>query len=250
MVIDSESYKNWLISGHWFKYKDLGGQLYDKDKGPGLDDIVQGPLADCYLIAGLGAIAHKNPYLIRNMIQKNENGTYTVTFYELDANGNPAKPIKITVDDTLPTQDGKNPHFASSTDKGELWPAIIEKAYVKWKGGEGDYEDIGYGYPTSVLSELTGAPATSFDTSKHSSNKIAEEIEGALQKGLPVMVGTKEKPGHGLVKSHAYVVKRVYKKGGVYKVDLHNPHGKNHTTLTMKDLYNSSSSFAVGGIGG
>lgn len=249
VVVDSEYYENWLVSGHWFKYKDLGGQLYDLDKGPELDDIEQGPLGDCYLIAGIGAIAHKNPHLIRNMIHDNENGTYTVTFYELDANGNPAKPVKITVDGTLPTQNGKTPCFASSTDEGERWPAIIEKAYVKWKGGEGDYEDIEGGY-LRVLSELTGAPITSYFTAEHSSGEIATKIEGALQKGLPVMVGTNKDSSHGLVGKHAYVVERVYKESGVYKVELHNPHGKNHATLTMDELCNSSHGFAIGGIDG
>ena len=220
----SERFRNWLKSGHWFTYRKFQGQLFVD--GPELEDIKQGKLGDCYLIAAMGAVAQRDPDIIRRMIRNNGDGTYTVTFHELDANGHPIRPVEVVVDGKLPTKDGKSPCFASSSDKGELWPAIIERAYTKWKGGEGDYEDIEGGISSRAVAELTGYPTrqVSLQQYKDSPDRVLDMIKNAIDNGHPIVAGgaPKRVAGAGVVAHHSYVVEGVTPDG---KIILRNPWG-------------------------
>lgn len=131
------------------------------------NDITQGGLGDCYFLASMAAIAKQNPELIKNMIQDNKDGTYTVTFYERRSFYEFWKPefeaVKITVDNTFPVRDG-SPIFSqpgdTSGDEKELWPMIAEKAYAKWRGGYGDIEG---GWPHDAMEQITGASSHTYD---------------------------------------------------------------------------------------
>jgi len=67
----------------WDSRKSVQGSDFNikKDKrfvdGPSLTDIHQGALGDCYLIAGMGAIAYLHPEYIERAIHQNDDGTYT-----------------------------------------------------------------------------------------------------------------------------------------------------------------------------
>jgi Flp pilus assembly pilin Flp len=66
-------------------YEDLAGDLFimgDDDHAIHPSDIDQQGLGDCYLLASLAEIAQQNPELIRDIIRPNDNGTFTVTFYD------------------------------------------------------------------------------------------------------------------------------------------------------------------------
>ncbi len=226
--------------------------------GPALFDIQQGALGDCYLIAGMGAIAYLHPECIEQAIRKNEDGTYTVTFYDNDGN-----PVEITVTDDFPTsKSGRS--FATSTQKGEEWVSLVEKAYVKWKTGgteTKDYEKIAGGDPGEIMRSLTGKSIDTLNIRKDSADEIGKNIQEALKEGNPVTVGIKPTTWqrlnnaldilipddwvditHGdsqdLVGNHAYVVKSI--DGD--KVTLYNPWGiglEKHPaefTLSTSDL--------------
>ena len=74
-------------------------------------------------------------------IQNNDNGTYTVTFHDGD------EEVEVTVTADVPVDSDGEPIFAefpySGVDQNgsdyELWPAIIEKAYARYRG---DYREI------------------------------------------------------------------------------------------------------------
>lgn len=57
-----------------------------RDRGSEKDymSVRQGPYGDCYLLAPLAAVAATRPDLLRNMVQSNNDGTYTVKFYGHD----------------------------------------------------------------------------------------------------------------------------------------------------------------------
>ena len=48
--------------------------------GPNWNDVNQGYLGDCYLLACLAGVAYRNPNVISSMITSNGNNTYGVSF--------------------------------------------------------------------------------------------------------------------------------------------------------------------------
>ena len=156
----------------------VGGALFVEGTNDGNsvhpNDVDQGRLGDCYLIAALGALAHKNPEAIKDMIKDNGDGTYTVTFYDtnpdryrfpfstggfMDFNTTPELvPVEVTVDADVPMKDG-HPIYAGFGDSGtEMWVMLIEKAYAKHFGND-SYEGIEGGRPGRAMEHITGSPS-------------------------------------------------------------------------------------------
>jgi hypothetical protein len=88
-------------------------------------DVRHGALADCYLVAAMGALAKSNPAALRNAVVDLGNGAYRVRFYSTNAAG------RAFTKDVLTTYD------AGARADAPLWPAIIEKAYAAWSRNPG-----------------------------------------------------------------------------------------------------------------
>jgi len=139
--------------------------------GPSMNDINQGYLGDCYLLAALAEVANQNPSIIQSMITNNGNNTYGVRFY-VDGNAE-----YVTVNDSLP--DGGT-IFNSATN---IWASLVEKAYAQIQASgvitgnnvnDGNsFSTIGNGGdPEYTLEEITGASTiTDFDAGSSSWNE-------------------------------------------------------------------------------
>jgi hypothetical protein len=102
--------------------------------GPRAQDVDQGDLGDCYLMASLASVAAKNPQAIRDMIIDNGDDTYTIRFF------NGGKAEYVTVDRFLPTNSSGKLVYALGGRSASLpalqavyspiWCALIEKAFV------------------------------------------------------------------------------------------------------------------------
>ncbi len=131
-------------------------QLFKKGITP--SDVCQGKLADCYFLSCLATLA-ETPGCIEGMFNTktvNAAGIYSVNFY---VNG---KRQEVVVDDYVPC-DPKNNHlpcFAYSSQMGEIWAMIIEKAWAKLHG---TYCMIRKGSTLSALPHMTGAASQRFD---------------------------------------------------------------------------------------
>lgn len=237
---------------HKAEYADFGNQVFDN--GAQLEDIQQGYLADCYLVAAMGAVAMQRPDLIEKMIKDNGDGTATVTLYTdgtaLAAPGH-GKPVDVRISMKLPSANGSNPTYARSKSK-ELWPSLIEKAYVAQFGG-GDYQGINAGgSPGDAMSAIMGTASNGFSTSSLDAKECVEQLETMLKAGKPTVAASfgkddaknntalqklsDEKNVHAW---HAYVVKKADSKSGM--VTLFNPWGSSHpaelTGEEFKQLY-------------
>ncbi len=121
---------------------------------PSVNDIAQGALGDCYLLAGLSSIVHASPQMIKDCMRDNEDGTVTVRFYR-DAKkaDEPMTPVYVRVKKSVPEGDV----YA----KGSLWVQMIEKAYAASslhgdQGPELSYNTIAGGTSDKFISRLTG----------------------------------------------------------------------------------------------
>lgn len=112
-----------------FRWEMLPGQTPFVASEPGgvtveLDDVEQGFLSDCFLVAAMAATADLQPQVIMQTVIETAD-SYIVRF----ANG-----VVVEVTKALPINRRGTLAFAQSADKHaglhEVWPAIIEKAYA------------------------------------------------------------------------------------------------------------------------
>ena len=149
-----------------YGYKDMapsaGKEMSPDSADPKTADVSQGGIGDCYLMAGMGAVAAGRADLIKQMIKYDKATlTYTVTFKEKQGDGS-FKDVPVKVTAFLPTASGASPVYAQDEakaggDNQALWPAIVEKAYAAWKG---DYQTIVGGSPGKAMEAITGAGST------------------------------------------------------------------------------------------
>ena len=120
------------------------------------NDPVQGDLPDCYLIAALSSLAFLNMIPAKQPV----NSSYSFTFYNPPPvlGGTPTAAPAVNVTYNLPLAAGKY-YYSKSFTTGEIWIAMYEKAFARWKGNNTDtpdYRVICQGDPVYALLNLTG----------------------------------------------------------------------------------------------
>lgn len=229
-VLDSMAYK-------WEPVGDKG-KLYIDDVS--YQDVVQGGAGDCYFVSSLASLAKVDPGAIKDAIKQNDDGTYTVRFFEKGAKG-AMKPVYVTVSDELVMSEGRPLYLRSTTDKTpadaehpiETWGPIMEKAYATWKGG---FQQIGDGgRPEEAILALTGKTAQSDLPLLLEPKQVFDRLKQAIAKHHPTTASTwptntnggQQSEALGLVSGHAFTVLSVGEEGGQKYVEVRNPHGKN-----------------------
>ncbi len=185
------------------------------------NDVRQGYVGDCSMMATIASVASLNPNFIRDAIIDNHNNTYTVRLY--DSHG---KAEYITVDGELYRDPNGNPVYAYSSQVNEIWPAIIEKAYARWEGG---YANIKSRAVTDTIMTLTGTRAH-YTSNQIPASMLYGAIRSSLANGSPVVAQSYNDSsryiGTQIVDNHAYSVLRVYEESGQQWVVLRNPWGR------------------------
>ena len=207
------------------RYQWTAGTLI-KD-GVSKDDVIQGMLGNCNVMAAIAAVAAQQPKRIEEMIKDHGDGTYTVHFHDLTA-ATPTR-VPITVDGQLPTRNG-GLEFGKNRDRTELWVGVMEKAYAQWKGG---YDVVGKGGSLQdALSALTGRVGGVIPVAPGDEKDTFEVAEYALKAGLAVAAATKGEDQEALYKGtavyagHGYSVLGVSKTGAETFITLRNPWGE------------------------
>lgn len=199
--------------------------------GPHLSDVRQGALGDCYMLAPLGAMIHRDPNDVRRMIRPDGTG-YLVAF-----------------------GDGKTVHVAGPTDaelamggastNDGLWIRIVEKAYGSRSFDDSDAprlsrDTMNGGRPSVAGRGFTGHRFTSLpligDYRKEIDEadlqtrlvKLRQAIPATLADHRLVLAATahKETP-KSINGGHAYAVFDY--DPATDRITLWNPHGDNFT---------------------
>lgn len=114
-------------------------------------DITQGMLGDCYFLSAMSVLPER---AIRDMIIKINHeeewrkvGAFCVCFYK---NGHAEY---VIIDDFFPTlPNGEWAFVKGGSNKNELWPMVLEKAYAKLNGS---YAYIEAGKVQYALADMT-----------------------------------------------------------------------------------------------
>jgi hypothetical protein len=192
--------------------------------GPSYLDVEQGQSGDCWLLAGLAAVAAQDPQDIKDMFTYDgttvENGAtvgvYTVRFYN---SSNVAQ--YVTIDTELPA--GGN--YYDQVNNGVLWVALAEKAYAVANGlgyvtttapNSNTYAALYSGNASWALRAIAGVSESDSPTS-------TSQLAAAWNAGNFIVLSTNSPPNSLMVANHAYAVVGYNAATGLF--ELMNPWG-------------------------
>lgn len=189
--------------------------------GPSMDDVQQGQVPDCFVLAPLASLASQSPEKLREMAVDLGDGTYAVQFYR---NG---VATYVRVDGDLPAGGpyANGLMYAHPGSSGNLWAPIIEKAYAQFRTGANSYASLNYGWVGTMYSDLGIANQTF--VMGYDGNALYTSIANALNSGRAVSVGTKSYvSGAPVIAAHAYTIVGATRDawGNIY-FTLRNPWG-------------------------
>jgi len=141
-------------------------------------DPVQGAVANCYYIAALSAVGWATPHKIahanRASGSSQEQFLDMVRFYKPDSGGVLDKEIEIS--EMLPLTMSGDYLYCRSSEAGETWPAIYEKAFAKLKTGTTtDMPDItqtAWGDCVYATAQLNGGTRSYYNTANHTADQL------------------------------------------------------------------------------
>lgn len=201
------------------------------------DNISQGQMGDCSLLASAAALAKSDPEWLQEHVQYDaKTNTYTVTLYDEDGD-----PVKVKVEGSLIGPSAKD------ADGNPGWVSIYEKAAAQFRGG---YDNIQSQWPHDMMEMMTGKDADSYDTDAFWpwNERSTDEIRDDLADGKPVVAWTPKDVDHDdIVGGHAYMVDSVDKDGNVRVMNPWGPKGSepHYVTLTPEEFKENFSNVAV-----
>jgi hypothetical protein len=188
--------------------------------GPTVNDIEQGVLGDCWILAGLGAIANQHPDLIRANVVDFRDGTYGVrlrnSFYR--------------VDNDLPVADFGDSflNYTAFGQGGSMWTSIIEKAYTHYRvPGANSYASIEGGFTFDLYEAFRLDPGFLVFSQFGSAAGLGAAIKLAMDNGQAPTIGIDVPGSPLLLADHQYIILgyNVDGSGVVTDVILRNPWG-------------------------
>lgn len=151
---------------------------------PHIEEIKQGKTGDCYFLSTAGGMAYHTPQRIIEMIQKNDDGSFSVTFPR-------HKPISVAA----PT-DTEIACYSDAGDDG-MWIHVLEKAYATYKNKKTKKYAI---EPLDVVTHggsgarmimfMTGEACVRYPTSSTSDEDLRKHLQSALEHNRVVNTGT------------------------------------------------------------
>lgn len=122
------------------------------------NDLHQGSIGDCWLIAAMSALA-EFPLLVHRLFKQQQlapDGRYDVRLYDAETE----EWQVLTIDDRLPFIKRKGYYgsmlFCKPTKEGEFWPCLLEKAFAKLLDG---YWRLEGGAVAIAFEAMTGKPS-------------------------------------------------------------------------------------------
>jgi Calpain family cysteine protease len=154
------------------------------------NDVVQGALNDCFVLAPMISIARFNPEHVMRLIRPTRGGwmvsLYRPTWWWHDL-------FTIFVDNRFWLRGGR-PIYAQTADaitgNIEMWPMILEKAVAIARGGS--YSNVDWGSTAEVTSMLTGKGTTAHRLPSRDTGDILDDFVRARNRGYAAVCNTKE----------------------------------------------------------
>ncbi len=238
---------------HQYQMATFSGPLFTA-AGPSKKDITQGQAGNCYLLSTMAALANTDPEALRNMIQANGDGSYTVRFFRQDEGVVRPNPIvtsvRVNADfltrvtfDIVGNAFAFTPVYATSLPSGTfvgdramlrenaMWVPVLEKAYTVFRGGKFDLVGQG-GWSHEVMASLLGRKGLQKNISTLGQNATWSLLKDSMATHSPITISTFTDAEHaamftnsGLVPGHAYAFIDAFERESERFVTLRNPWG-------------------------
>ena len=211
-----------------YTYQYASGSLFQN--GISYQDVKEGAINDCFLLAGLAETAFRSTSKIESMFIDNGDNTFSVRYWQ---NG---VADYVTVDKYLPTNSAGYFVYASkgsyyNNSSNELWVALAEKAYAQLNESGGIYQDKDNpnsykglnsgGYVADAFAQLSGRKVSGTNSLNFTS------IVDSFNSGQWVGLDTKSTGvASNLVANHGYAL--VGYNSLTQKFTLFNPWGINN----------------------
>lgn len=221
-------------NGTW---KDMGDFFKDVTE---FSDPVQGAIGNCYFIAALSAIAWADPYRIIHRNRATATGETTrvnaIQFYSKGGGKDaPSKLVEVS-DNTIVRSSNNNPIYCRSSDAGEIYPALYEKAFAKWilqtNSDKPDITKTAFGDPVKATAQLNNKTASYYNTINRTGDELYSIVRAnsASYKTIyPMTAWTygsdKDYTGTNVVGNHAYTILGWAFKNNKKYIVLRNPWG-------------------------
>lgn len=211
-------------------------------------DPIQGAVGDCYLIAALSSVAWARPQAIQHVTRATgpgqQNFTNRISFYKVDTT-EIERHVEVT--DAVLQGVGGGYLYCRSSEPGEVWPAVYEKAYAKFatnvNNDHPNITSIAGGDPVNATSRLVGGARTYHWTAQNTADALFDVVRGNSRGGRtfnPMTAWTYPSgdvapnpvnyADANVVGNHAYSVLGWAQRGGVRYIVLRNPWGQHEVT--------------------
>jgi hypothetical protein len=210
------------VTDYRMSYGNFADRPLFASSGPSANDVYQGAVGDCYLLAVLSSVAGLKPDRIEQSVCDLGDGTYVVHFRR---GGNKF----VRVDADLPAWNGTDvPAYAGLGRQHSMWVAVMEKAYVTLRSPQSTYAVLDGGWMREAYLAL-GMKSRSY-VGNPTADVLVKVLEFELNSGKSVTYATVNTPAPGapLLGNHAYyVVGLEYApSGAVTGIRMRNPWGE------------------------
>lgn len=197
-----EMYNNWKTMQEVAENK---GNTFSVIGTSGINwnDIQQGALGNCYLLAALAAIAKQQPDIIDNMFVERELWPQNIFKTKWFING---KESILTVDNMIPA-DESGTFFTHQSPNGEFWTVILAKTWAKIYG---NFKAVEGGSSATAIRAITGSASVSFTMSEQTGDngdKLWDQLVTGTKNKFVMGAGTGgggNPTFYGLASGHAY----------------------------------------------
>ncbi len=191
--------------------------------GPQYNDVIQGYLGDCYFMVSLAAMAQDGPGWLTDHMVDLGDGTFAVAFYRDGVE----QVVRVDADLVASTKTGKL-LYARPSATGELWPAILEKAWASFRDPNAPtYAAIENGWMSEPVLALTNQYTRSwFLRSTMTDTQVLSTVEAMLAEGL-AMVGSRSTVQGAILPNHGYQVLSITEPDALGRqwIEVYNPWG-------------------------
>jgi len=211
------------IKGASVKYRNFKTNPIFSSSGPGLDDIKQGQLGDCYFLAQIGSFAKLDADVIEKSIVDFGDGTYGVQFVK---NGSR---VFYRLDADLPSYSASTLAYAAFGAENSIWVGLLEKAWAYFRQSKNTYASIEGGFMIEVSRAF--GKSNDWGWTSGDPNTVLSLLKSDYDAGKSITAATGTSPaGSLLVGGHAYTLNSITSDGnGGYTVVLRNPWGVDGT---------------------